>query len=85
MSHAHRPGYGCVRLRGQPWGAPDMPELLEQADAPVVLARGEHDRLVTHEQLATLVPDPVTLFGLGHNAHVEDPAAVIGMLGRVAF
>jgi pimeloyl-ACP methyl ester carboxylesterase len=44
---------------------------------PVVLARGEHDRMVSAEQLAALVPEPVVLPGLGHNAHVEDPAAVL--------
>jgi pimeloyl-ACP methyl ester carboxylesterase len=32
--------------------------------------------MVSTEQLAELVPDPVVLAGLGHNAHVEDPAAV---------
>ena len=42
----------------------------------MVLARGEHDRMVSHEELAALVPDALTLPGLGHNAHVEDPAAV---------
>src|SRR5262245_40699302 len=57
-------------------GAPDMPSLLAAARCPVVLARGEHDALDTDEQLRALVPDPVVLPGLGHNAHVEDPAAV---------
>jgi pimeloyl-ACP methyl ester carboxylesterase len=33
--------------------------------------------MVTMEQLAAIVPDPVVLPGLGHNAHVEDPAAVL--------
>jgi hypothetical protein len=37
--------------------------------------------MVTHEQLAALVADPVTLPGLGHNAHVEDPAAVLALVG----
>jgi pimeloyl-ACP methyl ester carboxylesterase len=66
-------------------GAPDMPRLLAQAKAPVLLARGEHDQLVSHGQLAALVADPVSLPGLGHNAHVEDPAAVIGLLDRIAL
>jgi pimeloyl-ACP methyl ester carboxylesterase len=34
--------------------------------------------MVTAEQL----PGGVTLPGLGHNAHVEDPAAVLGLLDR---
>lgn len=61
-------------------GVPDMAGLLAAVACPVVLARGEHDAMVTHEQLAALVPDPVTLPGLGHNAHVEDPSAVLALL-----
>jgi hypothetical protein len=36
--------------------------------------------MVSDRQLGDLVPDPVTLPGLGHNAHLEDPAAVYGLL-----
>ena len=61
-------------------GVPDMAELLAAVACRVVLARGERDPMVTHEQLAALVPEPVTLPGLGHNAHVEDPAAVLALL-----
>lgn len=61
-------------------GVPDMAGLLAVVSCPVVLARGEHDPMVTHADLASLVPDPVTLPGLGHNAHVEDPAAVLALL-----
>ena len=61
-------------------GAPDLPGLLAAARARVVLARGETDPMVTADQLAALAPDPVTLPGLGHNAHVEDPAAVLARL-----
>jgi pimeloyl-ACP methyl ester carboxylesterase len=57
-------------------GAPDMRGLLAAARAPVVLARGEHDALQTTEQLRELDPAAVELQGLGHNAQVEDPAAV---------
>jgi pimeloyl-ACP methyl ester carboxylesterase len=58
-------------------GVPDMAGLLAAVSCPVVLARGEHDPMVSHDDLAALAPDPVTLTGLGHNAHVEDPAAVL--------
>lgn len=61
-------------------GAPDLPALLAGSSAEVTLARGEHDPMVTHAQLAALVPDPVTLPGLGHNAHLEDAAAVFALL-----
>jgi pimeloyl-ACP methyl ester carboxylesterase len=57
-------------------GAPDMPALLAAAQAPVLLARGEHDALQTTEQLCALDPGAVELPGLGHNAQVEDPEAV---------
>jgi pimeloyl-ACP methyl ester carboxylesterase len=61
-------------------GVPDMARLLATARCPVVLARGEHDPMVAHEQLADLAAEAVTLLGLGHNAHVEDPAAVLALL-----
>ena len=57
-------------------GAPDMRALLDAAEAPVVLARGEHDPLQTTAQLRALDPNAVELTGLGHNAQVEDPGAV---------
>jgi pimeloyl-ACP methyl ester carboxylesterase len=57
-------------------GAPDMPALLAAAEAPVVLARGERDPLQTTAQLRALDPAAVELHGLGHNAQVEEPAAV---------
>lgn len=61
-------------------GAPDLPGLLAAARAPLVLARGAHDALVSTEQLAALVPGPVDLPGCGHNAHVERPDLVAGLL-----
>jgi pimeloyl-ACP methyl ester carboxylesterase len=61
-------------------GDPGVAALLAAAPVPVVLARGEHDHMVTAGQLASLVPGPVTLPGLGHNAHVEDPAALLPLL-----
>ena len=61
-------------------GVPDMVGLLSEVSCPVVLARGEHDAMVSHEELAGLVPVPVTLAGLGHNAHVESPGSVLGLV-----
>lgn len=61
-------------------GAPDMAGLLVAARATVILARGEHDQMVTDEQLAELGAPATSLPGLGHNAHVEDPAAVLRLL-----
>jgi len=61
-------------------GAPDMGQLLARSQAPVTLARGEHDPMNTDEQLARLGTPPVTLPGLGHNAHVENPELSITLL-----
>jgi pimeloyl-ACP methyl ester carboxylesterase len=62
-------------------GAPDMAQLLARSQAPVTLARGEHDPMNTDEQLARLGAPTVTLPGLGHNAHVENPELSITLLG----
>jgi pimeloyl-ACP methyl ester carboxylesterase len=64
-------------------GAPDMAGLLAAARVPVVLAAGEHDPMSPPEHLEALVPDPLVLKGLGHNAHVEDPAALLPVLQRL--
>ena len=61
-------------------GAPDMPQLLARSRAAVALARGEHDPMNTDEQLARLGVAPVTLPGLGHNAHAESPELAIALL-----
>jgi pimeloyl-ACP methyl ester carboxylesterase len=64
-------------------GAPPMAELLAGAPVPVILARGEHDHMVTAEQIAALGVEPLDLPGLGHSAHVEDPAIVRELVCRV--
>ena len=61
-------------------GAPDMGQLLARSQAPVTLARGEHDPMNTDEQLAALGAPTLTLPGLGHNAHVENPELAIALL-----
>ncbi|MCO1659373.1 alpha/beta fold hydrolase [Pseudonocardia humida] len=61
-------------------GEPKVAALVAASPVPVLLARGEHDPMVTTAQLAEIVADPVDLPGLGHNAHVEDPAAVRDLL-----
>jgi pimeloyl-ACP methyl ester carboxylesterase len=62
-------------------GEPGMAGLVAAAPVPVLLARGERDPMVSTAQLAELVPHPVVLPGLGHNAHVERPEAVLPLLG----
>jgi pimeloyl-ACP methyl ester carboxylesterase len=61
-------------------GEPGVAALVAASPVPVVLARGEGDGMVSTGQLAELVPEPVVLAGLGHNAHVEDPAAVVALI-----
>lgn len=65
-------------------GAPDMAGLLGASRASVILAAGEHDPMTRAEQLRELVPDPVILPGLGHNAHVEAPEAVWALIEHLA-
>lgn len=82
-----------IRQEGEGWrlaldpaafgvGAPDMPALLARSRAPVLLARGETDAMVTDEHLARLGTPTATLPGLGHNAHVEDLAAVFRLVDQ---
>lgn len=61
-------------------GAPDMPALIAASQADVVLARGERDPMNTNAELHALHHQVVELPGLGHNAQVEDPAAVAALL-----
>ncbi|RZS43299.1 pimeloyl-ACP methyl ester carboxylesterase [Herbihabitans rhizosphaerae] len=64
-------------------GAPDMTGLLAAARADVVLAAGERDPMCPPDRLRAVRPDAVVLDGLGHNAHVEDPAALWPLLERL--
>jgi pimeloyl-ACP methyl ester carboxylesterase len=57
-------------------GSPPMGPLMAEAVCPVRLASGEHDAMSRVEDLRGLDPDAAALPGLGHNAMVEDPAAV---------
>ncbi|HEY3263344.1 MAG TPA: alpha/beta fold hydrolase [Pseudonocardiaceae bacterium] len=59
-------------------GAPDMPPLLAaaRANATVVLARGEHDHMVSDEALRAVDAGAVVVPGVGHNFHVTHPLAL---------
>lgn len=87
-------GHGLVRMDGH-WrlaldqrafgvGAPNLPRLLRDAQADVVLARGELDPMNTDAEYAALHDRVVTLPGLGHNAHVEDRSALDDVDGQPA-
>ncbi len=60
--------------------AADFGAALAAVSCPVVVARGEHDVMAPTEDLAAFGRGCVTLAGLGHNAHVEDPTAVLALL-----
>ncbi len=64
-------------------GAPDMRGGLATLAArgiPATLAAGELDPMSPREHLEDLVPAPVILPGLGHSAHVQDPAALLPLI-----
>ena len=63
-------------------GAP-FPSLVASATAPVLLARGERDPMVSLDELRTHSPQARSIPGTGHNAHVEDPAAVVALLEQL--
>jgi pimeloyl-ACP methyl ester carboxylesterase len=63
-------------------GAP-FTSLAASATAPILLARGERDPLVSLQQLRVHGPQAHDIPGRGHNAHVEDPAAVIALLEQL--
>jgi pimeloyl-ACP methyl ester carboxylesterase len=61
-------------------GLPDVAQLVACSRAPVTLARGALDPMNTDAELARLGAPAVTLPGLGHNAHVQDPERAASLL-----
>lgn len=66
-------------------GAPPMATLLANVSVPVVLAAGEHDHMVTPDQLRALDERAVTLPGAGHNLHLTHPAELLALIERAAM
>lgn len=64
-------------------GAPPMAAMLAGAAVPVVLAAGEHDHMVTREQLEALDERAEILPDLGHNLHVTHPERLLALVERV--
>ncbi|MCC2098187.1 MAG: alpha/beta fold hydrolase [Hyphomicrobiales bacterium] len=54
------------------------------ATSPIVLARGEHDPVVTHAEHLSLDGDCILMLGCGHNAHVERPEEIWKLLRDAA-
>jgi len=78
----------------QGWRLSQDPRTFEVAGAPftslaasalcrVVLARGEHDSMVSAGELRQHCQDVHEIAGAGHNAHVEKPGEIVGLLERV--
>ena len=63
-------------------GAP-FATLATSATCRVILARGEHDPMVTLAELTAHAAEAVDLTGRGHNAHVEDPGAIVDLCERL--
>ena len=60
-------------------GAP-FATLVSSAAAALILARGEHDAMVSESQLQAYGARVHTFAGAGHNAHLEQPRAVAALL-----
>ncbi|WP_091294408.1 alpha/beta fold hydrolase [Amycolatopsis xylanica] len=63
-------------------GAPDMHGLISVSKARVLLAAGQNDLMSPETHLRDFGVDFAVLPNLGHNAHVEAPAAVLALLKR---
>jgi pimeloyl-ACP methyl ester carboxylesterase len=63
-------------------GAP-FASLAASVTAPILLARGERDHMVSLQELRMYVPRACDIPGVGHNAHIEDPRAVVVLLEQL--
>src|SRR5215831_7278382 len=63
-------------------GAPFV-SLAASATAPVLLARGERDAMVSLEELGMHAAQARDIPGAGHNVHVENPAAVVALVDQL--
>jgi pimeloyl-ACP methyl ester carboxylesterase len=63
-------------------GAP-FATLAASATCPVILARGEHDPMVSIAELRDHSAEALDIAGRGHNAHVEDAEAVASLCQRL--
>jgi pimeloyl-ACP methyl ester carboxylesterase len=64
-------------------GPPPMAGLAAVAAAPVRLAAGELDRMVSVDQLRKFDPEAVEIGGSGHNAHIENATALAALISAV--
>lgn len=67
-------------MRTFDFGVPDMAALLAGVSCHVTLARGSEDAMVRASNYDRFGVEVVTFDGLGHNPHVEDPAALVALI-----
>ena len=60
---------------------PSVPGILRRSVAPLHLAAGEGDPMVSLAAMQRIDPSARVIAGVGHNAHWEDPAAVWSLMG----
>ncbi len=80
-------GEGGWRLAQDPHtfavaGAP-FHSLIASSTAAIRLARGEHDPMVSLQELRRHDAQARDIVGVGHNAHIQDPAAVLALLAEL--
>jgi len=63
-------------------GAP-FDSLAKSARSRLILARGEHDAMVSTVELRAHAADAVEIAGCGHNVQVEKPGAIVDLLQRL--
>jgi len=62
----------------------DTAGLVAAAKCPVILGAGEHDTMVSRDDLAAHVPDPRIAPGCAHNVQLEDPAWFVDLVNEAA-
>ena len=63
---------------------PDIAAVYSVVTVPATVAVGSRDPMLSVADARTLTPDAVILDGLGHNAHLERPAAIWDLIVRTA-
>ncbi|MHA1560429.1 MAG: alpha/beta fold hydrolase [Alphaproteobacteria bacterium] len=79
---------GRFRLAADPWinavAGPEVAPVYRAAQAPIRLAAGDGDKMVSVADMTPLDSQAVTLPGVGHNAHVERPDLIWKLLEETA-
>lgn len=79
---------GRFRLASDPGinaaAGPAVEDFVKAMHAPLTLAAGSKDLMVTREDMLPFDPDPEMFDGVGHNAHVERPDLIWRMIERIS-